>query len=77
MDEYTGKVVKEIKRVDPHPTYSGLQKALMIEFTDGNVIYIRPNNHYSIAHRSYLIETTLDGDVIPIGADTLGQGGVK
>ena len=70
-----GKVVRSLK-LNPQTTsqYDGVYGGIVLRFTDSSVLIVRPWDDNCVDVE--LIEPTLNSDVIPIGADTLGEGSV-
>lgn len=58
----------------PYPTNKGLRRSVLITFEDGTKLKVCPHKDYYVEVE--LVEPTLDSDVIPIGANTLGEGSI-
>lgn len=76
--EYEGKIIKRLSiAMCKYSMDVGRATRLTLELDDGTRIQIRPSMGTTfIVEESRLIEPTLSSDVIPIGANTLGEGSV-
>lgn len=69
------KVVKSL-RLNPQTTsqYSGIYGGVVLRFTDDSVLIVKPWDDNCVDVE--LVEPTLSSNVISVGANTLGEGGV-
>lgn len=73
MDKLKGKVIQLVLTTVGGYNANGYID-ITIVFTDGSKLYVQPSDCNYIETK--LIEPTLSSDVIPIGANTLGEGSV-
>jgi len=74
---YKDKVVRCVRVNDKRGNFrAGIVDSFSITFTDGCEIRVLPCNEAGRKVMVYLIEPTLNSDVIPIGANTLGEGSI-
>jgi len=68
-----GKVIESVETSAEHHKISGIFVSMLIYFTDESVLDI---DYRDGCIDALLIESTLTNDVIPIGANSLGEGSV-